>query len=60
MKMVHRMIRHLLFSSGSLLPVVGGSWVALKLGPVSTLAVILLFGAGLISAAGFRRKPRKT
>ncbi len=44
----------------SLLPLVGRSWVALNLGPVSTLAVILLFGTGLTSVAVFKRKSKKT
>ena len=40
----------------SLLPLVGVSRVAVKLGPMPTLAVMLLFGTGLIGFAGFRRK----
>jgi len=42
-----------------LLPVVGVSWVALKLGPVSTMALMILFGIGLIGFVGFRRKFKK-
>ena len=40
----------------SLLPVVGVSWVALKIGPVSTMAIMLLFISGLIGFVCFRRK----
>ena len=42
-----------------LLPVVGVSWVALKLGPVSTMAFMIFFGIGLIGFGGFRRKFKK-
>ena len=42
-----------------LLPVVGVSWVALKLGPVSTMALMIFFGIGLIGFVGFRRKFKK-
>ena len=39
----------------SLLPVVGMSWVALKIGFVSTMALMLLFVIGLIGFVRFRR-----
>jgi len=42
-----------------LLPVVGVSWVALKLGPVSIMAFMIFFGIGLIGFVGFRRKFKK-
>jgi hypothetical protein len=42
-----------------LLPVVGVSWVALKLGPVSTMALMIFFGIGFIGFVGFRRKFKK-
>ena len=42
-----------------LLPIVGVSWVALKLGPVSTMAFMIFFGIGLIGFVGFRRKFKK-
>jgi len=31
-----------------LIPLVGFSWLALKIGPVSTMALMLFFGIGLI------------
>jgi hypothetical protein len=40
----------------TLLPVVGVSWVALKIGPVSTLALMLLFISCFIGLVWFRRK----
>jgi hypothetical protein len=43
----------------SLLPVVGVSWIALKIGPVSTMALMLFFTFGLIGIVGIRRKFRK-
>ena len=43
----------------SLLPFVGMSWIAINIGPVSTLAFMLLFGPGLIGLAGLRRKFKK-
>lgn len=39
-----------------LLPVVGVSWVALKLGPTSTMAIMLLFVSGFIGLVWFRQK----
>ncbi|MDB9822915.1 hypothetical protein OAC89_04365 [Deltaproteobacteria bacterium] len=39
----------------SLLPLVGISWLALNLGPLNSLALILLFCSGLIGIAGFKR-----
>jgi hypothetical protein len=42
-----------------LLPVVGVSWVALKLGPVFTMAFMIFFGISLICFVGFRRKFQK-
>jgi endonuclease YncB( thermonuclease family) len=39
-----------------LLPVVGVSWVALKLGPTSTMAITLLFVSGFIGLVWFRQK----
>jgi len=42
-----------------LLPVVGMSWVALKLGPASSMALMIFFGIGLIGFVGFRRKFKK-
>ena len=38
----------------SLLPVVGVSWIALKIGPVSTMALILFFACGLIGLVRVR------
>ena len=38
----------------SLVPVVGISWIALKLGPGPTLLLMLLFGIGLINLARWR------
>ena len=43
----------------SLLPVVGMSWVALKAGPVYSVALMLLVCSVLISLVGFRRKKFK-
>ena len=43
----------------SLLPVVGISWVALKIGFASTMALMLFFAIALISLVGFRRKKFK-
>ena len=40
----------------SLLPVVGASWVVLKIGPVSTMAIMLLLVSGFIGFVWFRRK----
>jgi hypothetical protein len=40
----------------SLIPFVGVSWVALKIGFVPTMAFILLFGSGFIGFVWFRRK----
>jgi hypothetical protein len=42
-----------------LLPLVGVSWVALKLGTLSTMALMIFFGIGLICFGGFRRKIKK-
>lgn len=42
-----------------LLPVVGMSWVALKLGPASSMALMIFFGIGLIGFGGFSRKFKK-
>jgi len=43
----------------TLLPLVGVSWVALKLGSVSALALILLLTFSLIGFTGFSRKFKK-
>jgi hypothetical protein len=43
----------------SLLPIVGVSWVALRVGPAYSLALILLLGSGLIALANIRRRYRK-
>ena len=40
----------------SLIPFVGVSWVALKIGFVPTMAFMLLFGSGFIGFVWFRRK----
>jgi hypothetical protein len=40
----------------SLLPVVGMSWVALKIGPVYSLALMFLLVSGLIGIVRFRKK----
>jgi len=40
----------------SLLPVVGVSWIVLKIGPVSTMALILLLVSGFIGFVRFRQK----
>ncbi|MBW1748589.1 MAG: hypothetical protein JRJ34_09375 [Deltaproteobacteria bacterium] len=42
--------------SVSLLPVVGVSWVVLKIGPASTMALMLLLISGFIGFVRFRRK----
>ena len=39
----------------SLLPVVGVSWIALKMGCVATMALMFFLGAGLIGIIGFRK-----
>jgi len=43
----------------SLLSVVGVSWVALKIGPVSTMALMLFFTFGLICLVRVRKKFKK-
>jgi hypothetical protein len=43
----------------SLLPVVGMSWVALKIGPITTMAVILFFSISMVGLVGIRRKKVK-
>jgi len=43
----------------SLLPIVGVSWVALKIGPEYRLALMLLLCSALIGFVGFRRKFKK-
>jgi len=40
----------------SLLPVVGVSWIALKIGPVATAALMLIFISCFIGLVWFRRK----
>lgn len=40
----------------SLLPVVGVSWIALRLGPSSIIALMLLFGSGFMGFVLFKRK----
>ena len=40
----------------SLLPVVGVSWVALKIGPVSTVALMLIFISCFVGLVSFRRR----
>jgi hypothetical protein len=40
----------------SLIPFVGVSWVALKIGFVPTMALMLLVGSGFIGFVWFRRK----
>ena len=40
----------------SLLPVVGMSWLALKIGPVFTMALILFIAFGLIGLVKTRKK----
>ncbi|UCD89983.1 MAG: hypothetical protein JSW04_00630, partial [Desulfobacterales bacterium] len=40
----------------SLLPIVGASWVALKLGPIATMAILILLCTGFIKS---RRKVDK-
>ena len=39
-----------------LLPFIGASWLALKIGPVSTMALILFFAFGLIGLVRVRKK----
>jgi hypothetical protein len=39
-----------------LLPFIGVSWLALKIGPVSTMALMLFFGYGLIGLVRVRKK----
>jgi hypothetical protein len=43
----------------SLLPIVGMSWLAMKIGLVSTIALMLLFAFGLISLVRVRKKPNR-
>jgi hypothetical protein len=43
----------------SLLPVVGLSWVALKIGPVYSLALMFLLCSGLVALVCFRNKLKK-
>ena len=43
----------------SLLPVVGISWLAMKIGPVSTMALMLFFACGLIGLVSVRNKFKK-
>jgi len=43
----------------SLLPVVGVSWIALKLGPPATVTLLLFLGISLMSIAGIMRKFKK-
>jgi hypothetical protein len=40
----------------SLLPVVGISWITLKIGPLSTVALMLFFAFGLIGLVSVRKK----
>jgi len=40
----------------SLLPVVGVSWIALKIGPLSTVALVLIFMSCLVGLAWYRRR----
>jgi len=40
----------------SLLPVVGVSWIALKIGPVSTVALMLIFISCFVGLVWFRRR----
>ena len=40
----------------SLLPVVGASWIALKIGPLSTVALMLIFISCLAGLVWFRRR----
>ena len=44
----------------SLLPIVSVSWVALRVGPAYSLALILLLGSGLIGVAKFRKRCKKS
>jgi hypothetical protein len=39
----------------SLLPIIGASWLALKIGPVSTMVLMLFFGIGLIRLVRLRK-----
>jgi len=43
----------------SLLPLIGVSWLALKIGPVSTIALMLFFAYGLIGLIRARKKFNK-
>jgi hypothetical protein len=43
----------------SLLPVVGMSWVALKIGPITSMAIILFFSIGMVGLVRIRRKKVK-
>jgi hypothetical protein len=43
----------------SLLPVVGVSWIALKVGPLSTVALMLIFISCFVGLVWFRRKYKK-
>jgi Ca2+/Na+ antiporter len=40
----------------SLLPVVGVSWIALKIGPLSTVALMLIFVSCFVGLVWFRRR----
>ena len=40
----------------SLFPVVGVSWIALKIGPVSTVALMLIFISCFVGLVWFRRR----
>jgi Na+/H+ antiporter NhaC len=40
----------------SLLPVVGVSWIALKIGPLSTVALMLIFMSCFVGLVYFRRR----
>jgi len=40
----------------SLLPVVGVSWIALKIGPLSTVALMLIFISCFVGLVWFRRR----
>jgi len=43
----------------SLLPIIGLSWVALRIGSIATLTIVIIFGIGLVLILMFKRRCRK-
>ena len=44
----------------TLLPVVGASWVVLKMGPMPLMALMLIFGLGLVGLVRVKRKKQNS